>query len=118
MEHSEEIEVPRMEPEKLRTFIKEVRSGSIFLSLYLNNPKDIPMVFMPLALGGLSNHSESYIKSIGAVWEYYSKAGPMSINGMPMFMSCHLIHQEDVKIVTEALVQLEKQEEETLSNVV
>lgn len=109
-----EIEVPRMEPEKLRIFIKEVRAGSVFLSVYVKNPNDIPMVFLPVALGAFSNHSQSYIKSIGAIWEYYSQAGPMSVNGMPIFTSCHLIHQEDMNLMVQALNQIELQEEETL----
>lgn len=30
-------------------------------------------------------------------YEYYDKAGPRSINGMPTFMSCHICSGDDVK---------------------
>lgn len=44
-----------------------------------------------------TSERENYIKSIGMLYEDYSKAGPMAINGYPMFMSCKIVSIEDTK---------------------
>jgi hypothetical protein len=41
------------------------------------------------------------VASPGMIYEYMDKAGPMSINGMPMFCSFRFISQEDAKKVSQ-----------------
>jgi hypothetical protein len=36
-----------------------------------------------------------YINNIGLIYEYISNAGPMGINGKPIFMSCRFLTKED-----------------------
>ena len=42
-----------------------------------------------------------YINKIGMIFEYYSKAGPMALNGGPMFMSHSTLNKEDAEKVWE-----------------
>jgi len=45
---------------------------------------------------------------IGIVWEYHRKSLPRSINGLPCFMSCRIMHKDDWKRATKALDKLHK----------
>lgn len=38
---------------------------------------------------------KEYVSQIGVVWEHYDKAMPRSVNGYPMFLSCHLMNMDD-----------------------
>jgi hypothetical protein len=51
---------------------------------------------------------EAQTDEIGVVWEYHSKSMPRSINGLPCFMSCRIMHKDDWKRATKALDKLHK----------
>ena len=55
---------------------------------------------------------EEYLKNIGMLYEEYSKAGPMSMNGLPMFLSCKIVSVEDTKRFIEKYQRYEKMREE------
>jgi hypothetical protein len=40
-------------------------------------------------------YRENKLKSIGLIYEYLSEAGPMSVNGKPIFFSARLMNHED-----------------------
>lgn len=42
-------------------------------------------------------YEEVKLKSIGLVYEYLSAAGPMSVNGKPIFFSLRLLNHDDTK---------------------
>lgn len=96
-------EVPRKSDEELRELVLAICDGRVFTSLHVDNASRIGMVFMPLALGALSNLTDQYVASIGMVYEYLDKAGPMAFNGMPMFFSCRLLHREDFTRISSAI---------------
>jgi hypothetical protein len=52
----------------------------------------------------------------GLIFEYFSKAGPRSINGMPMFVSCQMLSKEDTVVLSSIILQLEKSESEVLKS--
>ena len=56
---------------------------------------------MPLAMGCFAEDSLEFKKDIGMFYEYYSKASPRCINGMPMFFSLNILSVHDAKIVSE-----------------
>jgi len=66
------------------------KDGKIFCDRQIN-PREIgsmlAMVFMPIALGALSETANVVRDNIGMIYEYLSEAGPRSINGYPIFMS-------------------------------
>jgi hypothetical protein len=41
--------------------------------------------------------SQLYYENLGCIWESIDQAGPRTINGMPIFFSCHIMHAEDWK---------------------
>jgi hypothetical protein len=53
---------------------------------------------------------------IGAchAFEYLDKAGPMAINGQPMFMSCQFVDREEAVIINENITQLKEARENYL----
>ena len=90
-------EVPRMTQEALRRFVRDVLGGAIFVSDQIHQPDNTGMVFLPIAFGMLSKWNADALRQIGVIWEYDRKALPRSINGLPVFTSCHLMHVEDWK---------------------
>lgn len=88
-------EIHRMTDDKLKEFVLGLCDGKVFTSEHCNSPDDIRRVFMVVGLGGLSNIPQEQLQNVGILWEWLDKAGPRSINGMPMFLSVRLMHKED-----------------------
>lgn len=92
-------EVDRMTVDELRKFVDGVASGQIFTDRHIP-PGDTDMVgsvFMVVGLGAFAGWTKERIKSVGCVWEWWSEAGPRSINGLPIFYSARIMHVEDWK---------------------
>ena len=109
--------IPRMTDEALKDFVIRFCNGSIFTSLdieargYIKDPRMVSMVFMPLAFGGLKDLPKDELNKIGLIWEDMSQAGPRAINGMPIFMSCGLMHIEDWERARKAIkTEMERRE--------
>lgn len=92
--------IPRLGEEDLQQLVMDLVRGDIFVSASMS-PDSIPIVFPVVALGGFSEWTMEELSEIGVLYEYYSKAGNMSVNGLPMFWSCRYMHKEDWKIVRE-----------------
>lgn len=86
--------LPRLSDDELREFIDAFISGRIFTSNHIpeGNGDLIAMVFMPIAFGAVTKETA---EEVALVYEYLDKAGPRSINGMPIFFSCRLLHKKD-----------------------
>ena len=83
--------VPRMTPDEIHALSRDLVTNRAFMPMDEN---EMRLSFPILALA--PDLSDEYIDSVGTVWEYMSKASPVGINGLPMFMSCHLVHKDDV----------------------
>lgn len=94
-------EEPKPRPEKtdaeLRKLAMDIHDGKVFTSGNIQNPSDLPMVFMVIALGGFANLSKEEAENIGLIYEYMDKAGPRSINGNPCFMSCRTLTKKETE---------------------
>jgi hypothetical protein len=55
---------------------------------------------------------DEFMKNIGMLFEDNSKAGPRSINGYPMFMSCKILSKEDAKKFLDLYGKYEKMRED------
>lgn len=66
-------------------------NGQAFSSWQVRNPSDVPMVFMVLALSGEGDIPAD----VAEVYEYMDQAGPRSINGYPIFFSCHTLNRDE-----------------------
>lgn len=89
------LEIPRMSEEDLRRFVLDYIAGQIFSDCHVRSKQDLGLVFMPLSLGVFSEYEPASLEQIGLIYEYYSKAGPMAINGMPIFFSLRMMHRDD-----------------------
>lgn len=73
----------------------------IFTDRHVQRPEDVPSVFMPLIFMKKDDIEKLKANPPGMIYEYFSEAGPRSINGMPMFMSFRMIGIEDTAKVME-----------------
>jgi hypothetical protein len=96
-------ELPRLPADKLKEFVLGVCDNSIFLSSQVRERSLVHLVFLPLALGALKEWDDDSLKKIGVVYEYYDQSLPRSINGMPIFGSCRMLHIDDWKIAMTAI---------------
>lgn len=98
--------IPDMPRETLAQFVMDFCDNRVFTSAHFNkneSPDVIGMVFMPIALGALAKFPKKEIKNIGLIYEYYDKAGPMGINGYPMFFSCKFMNMSDWQEVSKEI---------------
>lgn len=118
-EQEEGVDLLKAEPtkprqrtdEELRQLCVDIFGGKVFTDRHLNNPNDIGMVFMVVGLGGLDAESEPAM-----IYEYLDQAGPRSVNGMPMFMSCNVMNIADFQAWFPMYVEYEKAQREFLDN--
>ena len=107
--------IPRMSSENLSVLAKDIATNSVFLSTMIREhdaANVLHMVFMPLALGCLSDLSKEEAEDIGLIYEYLKEAGPRGINGYPMFTSCRFLTKKDTEIVFEKAKRIIKAMEE------
>ena len=93
-----ELDLPRMSDDALRKLILDFVDGRIFTSVHIPSNQMqsmLSMVFMPLALGALHKVHPDSLANIGLIYEYLDQAAPRSINGMPIFFSCRMVHKDD-----------------------
>jgi hypothetical protein len=99
-------EIPRRSEEELRALVRDFIGGRIFCSADKRieaQPDLLPMVFMPLAFGAFEDWTDDERKQIGIAYEYFEKAGPRAVNGLPTFFSVKVLHIDDWTIVRETL---------------
>lgn len=95
--------IPRLTDSALVDFVLAYCDGKILTSENVRQPDLLPMIFLPIALGGLSGMGERDLKKLGIIWEYYAAAGPRAINGYPTFFSCRLMRIEDWERAVKAI---------------
>ncbi len=99
-EFKEHLGVPRMTDDDLRKFINDFLGNLIFSMAHMTEAEiknNLGTVFVPIALGGFAKYNPDSLKQIGMIYEYYHKALPRGINGLPFFTSCRVMHIDDWK---------------------
>ena len=94
--------------EELKTIAQDLLAGKIFASCHVERSADLPLVFMPLGFLDEDGRKQLIEDKVVFVFEYLSKAGPRSCNGMPMFTSFQWLNEEELKTVSEISKQLEE----------
>lgn len=90
---NEEPKKPRqLTDEQLRQLCIDIYGGLVFTDRHCHSAQEVGMVFMPIGLGGLNPEDEPEM-----IYEYMDKAGPRSVNGMPMFMSANVMNRADFR---------------------
>lgn len=94
--------------EEIKKLADDIYKGLVFTDRHIKNPEDISRVFMPLVLLKEEQIEEFKADMPGMIYEYMENAGPMAIDGMPMFLSFRYISKEDAKKVDEKYIQIKK----------
>lgn len=74
--------------------------------------QDIGLIFLPLAMGALSDWPKDQLELIGCFWAYHHEAFPRSINGYPMFPSVRMMHRDDWARAAKALAREQQRQQD------
>lgn len=99
--------IPKTE-DVLNQLAKDIVAGQVYTDRHLPDEEAAFMVFMPLALMGDEAMAKFAEQSPGMIYEHLDKAGPRSINGLPVFMSFQYLNVEDAKRVLQKCQKLDK----------
>lgn len=102
---------PNMSKDELNTLARDIATDKVFCSFFLRESEAknlLGRIFMPVLFGALNDYSKEVIEDIGFICEYYNKAGPRSINGYPMFMSCKFVSKADAKRIMTKVQKITK----------
>lgn len=96
---------------KLKQLAIDIHEGLVFhdrMLSYKGEPHSMVMsVFMPLALMNKDVLDELIAAKPVLFYEYYSEAGPRSVNGCPMFATVRYLNQEELTIMVRELKRYE-----------
>lgn len=99
---------PKMTDEQVTKLAHDIVTNQVFMSDQCRKPRDLPMIFMALALVG-PDITEQYKKEgIVHLYEYYSQAGPRGINGYTCFFSHYGINKPDYERVLAEELRMRK----------
>lgn len=86
---------PKASQEQIAELARDLVGGQVYTQ-YDVLPNDIPMVFMPLAFGGLRGYTKQQLARI-VVWGSYPrhKTSGVFCNGFPMFVECCIWRRTD-----------------------
>jgi len=96
--------LPRLSEADLRTFVLDVLGGRVFTSGQVRDNSLLPMIFMPVALGGFAEYNPDSLKEIGILYEFLDQALPRGINGYPIFASVRIMHRLDWERARKAIL--------------
>ena len=84
---------------KVKELATDLYSDRIFGSWMLPEGREMDLIMVFMVLIFMDDIQKKRMKRDNTFffYEYYDKAGPRSINGMPTFMSCHILSGDDVK---------------------
>lgn len=102
---------PVMSTADMKTLAKDIATGKVFMDIFLKEQevgKIGHLIFMPMMFMDWSDWTDEDKAQFGAVYEYFDKAGPRSINGYPIFFSCRFIHRDDLRVVWRMAQKIQK----------
>lgn len=91
--------IPSQPLDELKKIAVGINAGTIFTDRHVKNSTDFHLVFMVLMFMDKQAQKEFTASKPGMIYEWYHKAGPRTVNGMPMFTSCNLLNLDDAKKV-------------------
>lgn len=102
--------------DELKQLAIDLKAGWIFTDRNIKAANLLSVVFMPLGI--MDNDQVESLRSdgVGLIYEYLTKAGPRTINGLPSFFSMELLNQSDATKVFGLVAQLKEAEDNALAN--
>lgn len=105
----------RLSEEEIRELARKLHHGHLFTDRHLRSPNELTMVFMVVGFMD-RDQIEKLFKDYGEnlmIYEELDKAGPRSVNGLPMFMSAKFVHEDDARAALELAQRFREAEEAT-----
>jgi hypothetical protein len=86
-----------MDEKELKQLAIDISENKVFGTFHMNKCEiaNLSAVFMPVIFMTDEQRKESSDNNIVHFYEYYDKAGPRSVNGMPCFFSMCQINKND-----------------------
>lgn len=101
----ESLPIRALDEQELKQLAMDIVDGKVFTDRHVRKggEGDMPMIFMPIALGCFQTEDEANLQKIGMLYEYYDKAGPRSMNGYPVFTSLHIFPQVQLELLEQTM---------------
>lgn len=110
-------EVKLMTDDELKRLALDIVDGKVFGSWMTPDPNEGLIPFRIVTMMMDKEHLEALKqRQVIGLYEYLSEAGPMSVNGMPSFMSVRMIHKGEVDKLNEFINQARRMREQFLGN--
>jgi hypothetical protein len=83
--------------EALKKLAEHMYEGRVFCDKHIRKGDEnlLPIIFMPLTLGGAKFRWKLQRVKIGLIYQYISEAGPRGVNGYPTFFSMRYLSQDE-----------------------
>ncbi len=105
-----------MSEKELKQLAIDIVEGKVFGSWNITDADMLPMVFMVITFMDFDKIQELQDDDIWHFYEYLDKAGPRSINGMPIFFSAHTITKDDWKKVIPLIKEFQSKKEQFMES--
>lgn len=101
--------------DELKQIALDIHKGLIFTDRHITEPATLPGVFTLLLFMTEQQRDKLETDPPGLVFEYLAKAGSMTMNGEPTFLSLQMLSANDAKKVFDIYQKLRRAEQTTLS---
>ena len=98
---SGEWKLTPMTDDEIKKLAEDMYKGIVFTDRHLERREDIQSVFAVLNLMDEKQIDILRKNAPGMIYEYMDKAGPVAVNGMPIFFSFKMASVEDAKKIIE-----------------
>jgi len=112
------MEAEKLTKEEQKQLALDIFQKKVFVDRFIKDDGDPRLIFMVLSFmdeeqfkGLLAVLGES-----GMIYEYYDKAGPLSMGGYPSFFSMKVLNTEQANYVLETYRELKKSTEAVLAS--
>lgn len=92
--------------EELRQLALDIVEGKVFGSWMVPNDEGMTAFRIITMFLGPDDYARMRERKVVGLFEYLDKAGPLSVNGLPSFMSMQLIYQVEVDRLNTYIEQL------------
>lgn len=101
--------------QELKQLAIDIVEGKIFGTWNLRNQNEVSMVFMATMFLDSDQSKKLIEDDVIHLYEYMDKAGPRSINGMPMFFSANYLTGAEFDILLPLIEQYKESKEAFLA---
>ena len=111
----EEPDLSPLPSDELKKLASEIFQGRIYTSEFHDAQLAPFETFMSLMFGSIRDQYDvndeqlkEYIGKFGMLYEHLDKAGPLAVNGNPMFLSCRIMPMANMKELRGYLIKLQE----------